>query len=199
MAEIPVEKKSSMTWLWVLLALLLAALLLWWLLADDDEVEAPLVPVAEAPVTPAITPSTTPEMIAEAPGVSIGDILGNPTNFVGRDDFQAEVTVPMNAQMTDRGFWIEDEGQRLFAIIMDGPQEEPKHINPGQTLRISEGMLRDRTFLPDLRGDALDADTQRIVDGLPIFLVVDESNIQILEAGVPQPGTGRAQTAPPAQ
>lgn len=40
MAEIPVEKKSGMGWLWALLALVLAALLLWWLFSemDDDRV-----------------------------------------------------------------------------------------------------------------------------------------------------------------
>lgn len=37
MAEIPVEKKSSLGWLWILLALLLAALLLWWILGSDDD------------------------------------------------------------------------------------------------------------------------------------------------------------------
>ena len=40
MAEIPVEKKSSLAWLWVLLGLILAALILWWLLSGDDEPEA---------------------------------------------------------------------------------------------------------------------------------------------------------------
>ncbi len=39
MAEIPVEKKSSLGWLWILLALLLLALLLWWILGSDDDVE----------------------------------------------------------------------------------------------------------------------------------------------------------------
>ena len=37
MAEIPVEKKSSKSWLWLLLALLLGALILWWILADDGD------------------------------------------------------------------------------------------------------------------------------------------------------------------
>jgi len=37
MAEIPIEKKSSKTWLWVVLALLVVALLAWWLLDDDSE------------------------------------------------------------------------------------------------------------------------------------------------------------------
>jgi len=193
MAEIPVEKKSSMAWLWILLGLLLLALIIWWAVDDDDEYVEPVAVTEDA-----ITPETTPEMVATATGVSIGDILGNPAAYVGRDDFQAEVTVPTGAPMTNRGFYVEDEGARIFAIIMDGPMEEPKDINPGQTLRISEGMLRDRTFLPELRGDPLDADTERMAEEAPIFLVVEEDNIEILEAGNPQPGTDRAQTAPSA-
>lgn len=194
MAEIPVEKKSNKGWLWALLALLVLALLAWWLIDTDDEEAA--VAYTEGAVVEAGA-DTTPEPVATAPGVSIGDVLGDPASYLGRDDFQAEVTVPTDAEMTDRGFWIEDEGSRLFALILDGPMEEPKDINPGQTLRISQGMLRDRTYLPELGGDPLNAATQQLAEEQPIFLVVDEDNIEILEAGNPQPGTDRAQTAPP--
>lgn len=57
MAEIPVQKKTSLAWLWILLAVLLAASLLWWLLSgsNDNEVGDPADRVAEAgaPVTDA--------------------------------------------------------------------------------------------------------------------------------------------------
>lgn len=188
MAEIPVEKKSSLTWLWILLAVLLIALLIWWATAGDDEEEL----IGEVETAEVIT---TPEVVGTAPGISIGDILGDPAAYLGRDDFRAEVTVPADAEMTDRGFWIEDEGERLYAILIDGPMEEPVHINPGQTLRIDQGMLRDRTFLPDLP-NPLDATTENIAEQQPIFLVVDEDNIEILEAGMPQQGTDRAAGAP---
>lgn len=40
MAEIPIEKKSGMGWIWAVLALILAALLIWWLVnASDDDAE----------------------------------------------------------------------------------------------------------------------------------------------------------------
>ena len=115
--------------------------------------------------------------------VTIGDILGNPDRYVGETFPQAEVNV--TEVPTDRGFWIEDEGRRLFAIIIDQPQEEPKDINPGQTLRIEEGVLRDRTFLPAIPGVPLDQDTENIAEQQPIFLTVDEQYINILEAGMP--------------
>ena len=37
MAEIPVEKKSSSAWLWIVLLALLGAIAGWWLLSDDGE------------------------------------------------------------------------------------------------------------------------------------------------------------------
>ena len=46
MAEIPVEKKSSMTWLWLLLAAILAALLIWWITADEDDADPVLAETA---------------------------------------------------------------------------------------------------------------------------------------------------------
>ncbi|OBX18040.1 hypothetical protein A9995_13970 [Erythrobacter sp. QSSC1-22B] len=162
-------------------------LLIWWATAGDDEEEL----IVETEMAEVIT---TPQVVGTAPGISIGDILGD----LGRDDFRAEVTVPADAEMTDRGFWIEDEGERLYVILNDGPMEEPVHINPGQTLRIDQGMLRDRTFFPDLPGQ-LDATTENIAEQQPIFLVVDEDNIEILEAGMPQPGTHRAPSAPPVE
>lgn len=188
MAEIPVEKKSGLGWLWILLAILLLGLLIWWATTagDDDEIA---VETETAEIV-------TPQVVGTAPGISIGDILGDPAAYRGRDDFRAEVAVPVDAEMTDRGFWIEDEGERLYVILNDGPMEVPVHINPGQTLRIDQGMLRDRTFFPNLPGE-LDATTESIAEQQPIFLVVDEDNIEILEAGIPQPGTDQAPSAPP--
>ena len=52
MAEIPVEKKSSLAWLWIILGLILAALLLWWLLSGDEEDLASEAVVAEDNVVP---------------------------------------------------------------------------------------------------------------------------------------------------
>ena len=177
MAEIPVEKKSSKAWLWILLALILLALLIWWATDnDDDEVANEVVgeqTIGADPVTP-------PEPVAMESGVTIADILGNPTEYVGRNDFQSEVSV--GEVPTDRGFWVEDQGQRLFALIIDQPLEVPMDINSGQQLRITEGMVRDATFLSELPGVEIDADTRRIIEGQDAYLVVNEENVEILSA-----------------
>lgn len=184
MADIDLERKKSggMGWLWWALGLLALLLIIWWVWPDNNDDD-----FADVDVDPVetVTPSTTPEVVGgDIPGVSIGDILGNPDNFIGETFPRAEVTaveVP-----TDRGFWIEDEGQRLFAIIIDQPQEERVDINPGATLRIDQGTLRDRTFLPEIPGEPLDATTENMAEQQEVFLVVDERHITVLEGGQPQ-------------
>lgn len=181
MAEIPVERKSGMAWLWGLLLLAAVALLLWWALDDDEE---ELVATADTELvgeqTVGADPITPPEPVAMEAGISIADVLASPSEYVGRNDLQDEVRV---AEVpTDRGFWVEDQGQRMFAVIIDNPQEEPKDINSGQQLRITEGMVRDATFIANIPGAPLDADTERLAREQDAYLVVDESNIEILSA-----------------
>lgn len=64
MAEIPITKKSSLPWLWIIIASLIIGLLAWWLLTDDDddEVDIDTVPpttevqsIEKAPHTAAIS------------------------------------------------------------------------------------------------------------------------------------------------
>lgn len=178
MAEIPVERKSNLTWLWVLLALILIALLIWWAVGDDEEP----IPVREEIVgvdTPGADPITPPEPVGMEAGITIGDILGNPTEYVGDDNINLTgVRVP--EVPTDRGFWIEDQGQRIFAVLIDGPVEVPTDINPGQQIVIREAMARDATFIQNIPGQPLDQDTRNILQKQDVYLVVDESNIEIL-------------------
>lgn len=187
MANIPIEKKNSgAAWLWWLLgALLIGALI--WLLAGafgDDE--------PEFADTEVVTPAPMPEPEAEPAELTIATILANPAEYVG-ETFEPE-RVSVESVPTDRGFWITSGGARLFVILIDNPAEEPLDINPGQTLRIDEGVLRDQAYLSDLAGEPIDADTQNIVQEEPIFLVANETEITILEGGTPQPGTDPAQS-----
>lgn len=187
MANIPVEeRRGGASWLWWLIGLLLVAGLIWIIVETFDEGETEITAIEQ------MSPETTPQPLGEAPSVTIGDILARPDDYIGESFPQTEVNV--SSVPTDRGFWIVDEGDSLFAVIIDTPQEEPKDINPGQMLRIDDGMLRDRSFLPEMPGVPLDQDTERIVENQPIFLTVDEQYINILEGGTPQPGTDPAQT-----
>lgn len=175
------EDPGRPKWLWILVIVVLVALPLIWWASDTDAERVETGAEIVGADTPGADPVTPPEPVAMEAGVSIADILARPTEFVGRSDFQDEVTVP--EVPTDRGFWIEDQGERLFAVIIDNPSEVPKDINAGQQLRITEGMVRDATFLSQLPGEPIDADTRRILDGQDVFLVVDEEDIEILSRG----------------
>lgn len=187
MADIDLQRKErgGLAWLWALLALLLLALIVWWLWPDDDaEVMAPGEDVEM--VEPA--PETEPTSVVD---VGIAQILANPEQWIGRTFPDTRATVAQ--EMTDRGFFIEDQGQQLLVILIDQPEEEPLDINPQQTVRITDGTLRSPDYLGQIPGDPLEADTEQLVRDQEIFLVVDERNISILEGGVPQEGTDPAE------
>lgn len=177
MAEIPVEKKSSLGWLWWLLAALLLALLLWWLFADgdDDAIEA----------TPAVVEETTENVVAEdvadaaAVPVTLAAIVADPAAFYGKK-FAGEVTVP--GPLTDRGFWIENDGTKMFAIVIDEPVDYKIDINAGQTLSITDGEVRDASDIANLEGKPLDDDTKAILADQKAFILVDEDNVVIKTA-----------------
>src|SRR5690606_24587645 len=81
---------------------------------------------------------------------------------------------------TDRGFWIEEQGQRLFVILGDQPTEAP-NIEPGQMLRLSEARVYAPSELSGIAGD-LDADTRSTAEAQPAVLYVDETNVEIQPA-----------------
>ncbi|NTZ43678.1 hypothetical protein G7A66_11410 [Altererythrobacter sp. SALINAS58] len=126
MAEIPVEKKSSMGWLWVLLALLILALLAWWLLDSDDEaVEyAETDAVVAAPVEPVAAGAG---MLAVGESVDLDNI--RVTSLAGDMAFNADVN-----------------GQNMLVLFDQTPTpgdatEGEYDINPGSMLNI-EGSVR---------------------------------------------------------
>ena len=147
------------------------------------------------PAVPAGTPPTVPEPIAQGPQC-VAQALSQPLAHAGQA--LGTCTLQVVEVPTDRGFWVEENGQRIFAVIIDQPAEEPKDINPGQTISMSGAGLRDRSHLPQIPGDPLDQDTRNIIQTrAKYFLVVDERNIDVMTQGNPRPGTDPAQTAPP--
>lgn len=173
MAEIPVEKKSSMTWLWVLLAVILAALLIWWFVAADDDADPVVADSAETELVATETP-----IAADAMPLTLAAIVAEPQSYIGQD-FTGEVGVA--GPLTDRGFWIENDGARMFALIIDEPMEVPLDINAGQTLQISGGTIRAGGEMTEVEGAPLDADTRAVLAEQDAFLIVDEARIEILE------------------
>ena len=189
MAKIPVEKESGGGWWKWLLALLLLGLLIWLLIGLFDTDEAG---VAEGTEVEQVTPETTPASMAE-PTPPLADILADPEDHVGNTFPDTEVTVATDREITDRGFWIQNQGNYLFVVIIDVPQEQPKDINPGATVDVTHGTLRAPDDLGNLEGAPLDQTTEQIARDQEIFLVVDERNITVRQPGNPQQGTDPAQ------
>ena len=174
MAEIHIEKKDKggMGWLWALMAILAVVLIGWWLW---PEAENEIAEVTPAPMVAAPVATDTAVTTANA---TVGTVMANPQQWVGR---QFSGTVQVAEVPTDRGFWIEQDGQRMFALIIDGPAEKPVDINAGQRIQIHHGTLRDAAYIPQIKGDDLTSSTETVVRDQPIYLVVDEANLTILD------------------
>lgn len=178
MAEIPVEKKSgSKWWVWLIL-LLLAIALVWWLFAESDDPE-----LGEAD-TVAVEESADLDSVDAMPAgeMTLAAILANPSSYYGAEGFTGEVEV--GGPLTDRGFWIENDGARMFAIVIDDPVERRIDINPGATLRLDGGTVRDPATISatEIEGDTLDEDTMNAISDQEAVLVIDEANMEIIDA-----------------
>lgn len=184
----PQESKSgSLAWLWILMGLALLAFIIWWWLWPKPQT----VPedLATTPTDTTITETAAPQP-PEAGMVetSIATVRQNPDEWTGRllsGTFNV-VEVP-----SDRGFWIEQDGERMFAILVDQPAEVPIDIRAGQRLLMS-GMVRDASHLPQLAGEDLTETTRSIVEEQPVYLVVDED--QVTEAAAREAGAEPAAT-----
>ncbi|HEV2146226.1 MAG TPA: hypothetical protein VGR37_02295 [Longimicrobiaceae bacterium] len=188
MADIDVERKSGFPWLWVILGLLLLALIAWWLIPDEEEPVAVAPPVAEQGVVPANPPP--PEPVVQGPFNTIASVLGNPSGVIGQT-FAPAAPLRVAEVVSDRGFWVEDQGQRLFVVInegampnaqpgvadVQGKQAEMPNVNAGDMIRITEGVIHDPTSLQHLQGP-IEPETRRVLSGLQVFLITDGRNIQ---------------------
>lgn len=172
------SQASRSVWLWGIVGFVVLILVVVWAW-PEAEPDYAVEPVEE------VVPATAPEPV-ERP-LDLAGVLANPDDYAGttfpdRDIRVADVP-------TDRGFWIEEDGHRLFALIIDRPAERPVDINPEAVLRIQGGTFRTPAHLTELEGDPLEPDTRRIAEDQEIFLVVDERHIEVREEGEPQPGT----------
>lgn len=182
MADLDIERKRSHGWMW-LVALLALALLIWLLfslLDDDDEMPVaepvgavvPAAPVVDEvqPLPPAANPPTP---VAPAAGIPVSQIIESPATWTGRT-LGGEVRVV--EVVSDRGFWIEDQGERLFVLINESGSEAPD-INQGQSVRLAEAMVY--TDVQNIPG-TMEPQARTIAQAQPVVLAVDSRNVQIV-------------------
>ncbi|MBW3570397.1 MAG: hypothetical protein KY467_04765 [Gemmatimonadetes bacterium] len=179
MADIDIERKRGGSWMWVL-GLVLLALVIWllWGLFDGDDEAAVVEPVA-APVVDEVQPlppaANPPTPVAQAAGIPVSQIIESPATWTGRT-VGGEVRV--TEVVSDRGFWIEDQGERLFVLINESGPETPD-VNQGQTLRIREAVVYGAQNLANIPG-TLEPQARQIAQGQPVVLATDGRNIEIL-------------------
>ena len=133
MAEIPIEKKSGLGWLWILLGLLVLGLILWLLFGgnDNDDVE---------PVTDTAVVSQVDDM-AGTTAVAAGALTAGEAFNIS------------NARVTqvndDMGFMVDDNCTQRFVVFTEA--RTPGDSTEGQ-FDINTGQL------VNLRGTVMNAD-----------------------------------------
>jgi hypothetical protein len=123
--------------------------------------------------------STAGGEVADAGGMlPVAAILGNAAQYDGQtvSGTARVVDVP-----SDRGFWVEDNGQRLLVVLGEkgAGTNAPEHhtdIKTGQTLRLSGHVFRKGAQVP---GNVLDAETRRMAENQAAFLHVNPQDVQM--------------------
>lgn len=190
MADINIERKRGTNWLWPLLAVLLLGLLIWGaleMMGDDDE-------VAVAPVGSAAVVEPAPPVVATAPDApvagspTIADVLANPGAYAGQPFSTQQVRVA--EVVGDRGFWIENNGQRMFVVKNESPQpgvadvqgaadtRDARNVNAGDMLQINGTLM---TSVDGVQ-PPLDEQTRQAIQGQPIFLQANVADIQHVQS-----------------
>lgn len=188
MADIDIErkKKSPLPWILGLLALALLAFLLMQSCGGDEEPEpAAVVTDTTTAMTPAAAPAPMPTDTTMQPAAGAGAAGG--TGWIA-----SVLGGTMAGQMasgsgivpetpSDRGFWIEENGQRVFAILAE-PMEQVKDIDPGQQVSISNARVLAGSESAQIPQD-VDAQARQTAQGQPFFLLVPASGVQITAGG----------------
>jgi hypothetical protein len=193
MADIDIErkKKSPFPWILGLLALALLAFLLM-RSCGDDEAEPAVAPVTDtttATTAPAVAPVTDTTMTGAAGAAGAGAAAAGAAGagwigavLAGTNAGQtAGGSAMVPATPSDRGFWVEENGQRVYAVLSE-PNEQMRDIDPGQQVTISNARVLRGSEASQIPQD-VEAETRTTAQGQPYFLLVPSSGVQITAGG----------------
>ncbi|HEX8392429.1 MAG TPA: hypothetical protein VF665_08750 [Longimicrobium sp.] len=191
MADIDIErkKKSPLPWILGLLALLLLLFLLMRSCGDDDQAEntgtvvdtttsQTVAPVAPMPATDT-TAAATGAMPAAGAAAGAGWIAGVLGGQMAGQTASGQATVPSTP--SDRGFWVEENGQRVFAVLQE-PMEQIKDIDPGQTVRITNAKVMRGSESAQIP-ESVDAEAKTTASQQQYFLLVPSNGVEITAGG----------------
>jgi hypothetical protein len=191
MADIDIErkKKSPLPWVLGLLALALLAFLLMQSCGGDEEADPAVAPVTDTTTAVSTAPMAAPDTtMAGAAGAGAAGVAGAAgagwigTVLAGTNAGQTtggEAVVPETP--SDRGFWVEENGQRVFAILAE-PMEQVKDIDPGQRVTLSNARVLRGSESSQIPQD-VDAEARQTASGQQYFLLVPANGVQITGGG----------------
>ncbi len=107
----------------------------------------------------------------------LASVFVDPGNFVG---VRTSGTATVGDVVSDRGFWLTDGDNRIFAIVReDVPQQEMIDINEGQRIELTGIMMAPGD--PDDITGALEPETKQLAEQQDSLLLASWRDIQILE------------------
>ena len=186
MAELDVQRNKRLLWPWIaaLLVLVASAWLAWSVMVDEDElaVAEPVGPVlvGAAPAVEVAPPvAETPVPVAQAAGIPVSEIISSPATWTGRT-LGGEVRVV--EVVSDRGFWIEDQGQRLFVVLNESGGDATPDLQAGQSVRLTEAVVYAGSD-PGAVPGTLEPQARQVAQAQPVVLAVDARNVAMVPAG----------------
>ncbi len=133
-----------------------------------DEVLLPEVVPVQTRIR--VAPPTPPTVLVLIP---VEKIRANPKGYLGKP---VAGTVMVPEVPTDRGFWIEANGQRMFAVLDKSIHEDNVNVNAGQKVQLS-GIVYDSAQWNRAGLGKVTPQTKKIIQNQPMFLVVKEIKI----------------------
>ncbi|MGE0132945.1 MAG: hypothetical protein AB7U82_33110 [Blastocatellales bacterium] len=112
-------------------------------------------------------------------GLPLASIASDPASYVGRP---VEGAATVSSVVSDRGFWIENGGQRMFAMIDESAagRSEMADIKAGQRLRFN-GTVQDAASAAQLPGvQSLEAESKRIIQSQPAYIHMHSWNKEVI-------------------
>lgn len=137
----------------------------------EDATVAPTDEVAVAPMPP-------PPTDADTTAIPVDVIIVTPAEFLGQPVVGTAQVVEVPS---DRGFWVENNGERIFAVVAQSPgMEQAVNVEPGQTVRLA-GLVYDSALASGIAGQ-VDPQAMQTIADQPAFLLVPAANITVAEA-----------------
>lgn len=207
-------RTQNRTWRWVIGAFI-AVLLIWAVARLVVDVEEPLadravgIPVvAPDPVVPVdpLQPGEDAAYVAATSGlgepIPVATIAVTPDPYFGRPMVGIGVVAvdQFPAAASDQGFWLEQDGRRIFAVVDRSPREGAEagdrldsptagartsdttgamDLKPGQRVQLS-GRVYPGELASEV-GEDLDPGTQLMLSRQPAFLLVDPGAVRIVQ------------------